>query len=59
MNPMIIVQVLTMMPQLINAVETILASDSAHTIEAAIKQLIAHNTPGQPNAPALAPTAKG
>lgn len=50
-------QLMTMIPALINAVEAIMASDAAHTIESAIAVLIGHNTPGQPNAPALAPTA--
>lgn len=57
MNPMILVQIFTMVPQLVSAVEAILSSDAAHTIESAIAALISHNTPGAPNAPALAPTA--
>lgn len=54
-NPTVLIQILSMLPQLVNAVEAILASDGAHTIESAVKVLLDHNTPGQPNAPALAP----
>lgn len=54
-SPTVLIQVLSMLPQLVNAVEAILASDGAHTIESAVKVLLDHNTPGQPNAPALAP----
>lgn len=54
-NPTILVQILSMLPQLVQAVEAILASDGAHTIESAVKVLLDHNTKGQPNAPALAP----
>lgn len=56
-NPMILVQLFTMMPKLVQAVQAILASDAAHTIESAIEVLTGHVTPGQPNAPALGPTA--
>lgn len=53
MNPAILIQFFTAIPQLIKAIETIMNSDAAHTIESAVKALINHNTPGQPNAPAL------
>lgn len=53
MNPMIIVQIFSAIPQLVQAVQTILSSDAAHTIESAVEELISHNTPGQPNSPAL------
>lgn len=53
MNPMILVQIFTMIPQLVSAVQTIMASDAAHTIESAVQELMQHNTPGQPNSPAL------
>jgi len=58
MNPMILVQLFTMIPQLVAAVQTLMASDSAHTIESAVGALMQHNTPGQPNAAVLGPTAK-
>ena len=57
-NPLILVQLFTLIPQLVQAVQTIMASDSAHTIESAIGTLMAHNTAGQPNASALSPNAK-
>lgn len=53
MNPMILVSLFSAIPQLVQAVQTLLSSDAAHTIESAIAALIAHNTPGQPNATAL------
>lgn len=53
MNPAIIIQLLTAIPSLIKAVETILQSDQAKTIEDAVKMLINHNTPGQQNVAAL------
>jgi len=55
---MILVQLFTMIPQLVAAVQTLMASDSAHTIESAVGALMQHNTPGQPNAAVLGPTAK-
>jgi lysozyme family protein len=56
-NPMILIQLFTAMPKLIQAVQTILASDAAHTIETAVLALMGHNTPGEPNVPALGPNA--
>lgn len=53
MNPAVLIQLFTAIPSLIKAVETILQSDQAKTIEDAVKALINHNTPGQPNATPL------
>ena len=53
MNLSILPFLFTTIPQLIRAVEAIMASDAAHTIESAIEALISHNTPGQPNEPSL------
>ena len=53
MNASILVQLFSAIPQLVQAVQTIMNSDAAHTIESAVKQLIQHNTPGQPNAKPL------
>lgn len=58
MNPAILIQLFTAIPQLVKAVQAILNSDAGHTIETAVGALIHHNTPGQPNAPALAPDAQ-
>jgi hypothetical protein len=55
MNPAILIQLFTAIPSLVQAVQTILNSDAGHTIEGAVGILINHNTPGKPNAPALAP----
>ena len=57
MNPMILVQLFTMIPQLVAAVQAIMSSDSAHTIESAVQALTAHNTPGLPNVAVLGPAA--
>lgn len=61
MNPMtlitIVTQAMTVIPQIVTAVQQIMASDAAHTIESAVEELIAHVTPGQANSPALAPSA--
>lgn len=53
MNASILIQLFTMVPQLVQAVQTIMSSDAAHTIESAIQALIKHNTPGQPNVKSL------
>jgi len=53
MNPAILTQLFTAIPSLVKAVETIMNSDAGHTIESAVTELINHNTPGQPNSPAL------
>jgi hypothetical protein len=53
----IIFQIATALPSVIKAVQTILASNEAHTIESAVSELIQHNTAGQPNSSALSPTA--
>ena len=62
-NPMTVItimsQLFTIMPKVVQAVQTIMNSDAGHTIESAIAELIGHNTPGQPNSAALGPTAKG
>jgi hypothetical protein len=54
----IIFQIATALPSVIKAIQTILASNEAHTIESAVGELISHNTAGQPNSPALSPTAQ-
>ena len=53
MNASILIQLFTMVPQLVQAVQAIMSSDAAHTIESAVQDLIKHNTPGQPNVKAL------
>jgi lysozyme family protein len=54
-NPLIIVEILSKLPTLVKAVQDILASDAAHTIESAVAEWAGHNTKGQPNSPALSP----
>ena len=46
MNLGIIFQIATALPSVIKAVQTILASNEAHTIESAVSELIQHNTAG-------------
>lgn len=62
MNPLTLLAILseamTAIPKVVTAVQTIMASDAALTIKQAFEQFFAHNTAGQPNAPALSPTAK-
>lgn len=53
MNASILIQLFSAVPSLVQAVQTILNSDSAHTIESAVEALINHNTPGQPNSKPL------
>jgi len=53
MNASILVQLFAAIPQLVQAVQTIMNSDAAHTIESAVQDLIKHNTAGAPNAKAL------
>jgi hypothetical protein len=55
MNPMILIQLFTAIPNLVKAIETILSSDAGHTIVSAVEELISHNTKGAPNSPALSP----
>ena len=50
-------QLMTIIPNLISAVQEIMASNAAHTIITAIQELLAHVTPGQPNSKALSPSA--
>lgn len=57
MNLALVFQLASAIPSIIKAIQAIMASDAGHTIETAIETVIKHNTPGQPNAPALAPTA--
>jgi hypothetical protein len=61
MNPFTIIaivsQAMTLIPKIVEAVQQIMASDQAHTIESAFEQLVKHVTPGQPAAPALGPHA--
>lgn len=49
----ILSRVMKVLPTLTAAVQSILASDSAHTVETAVAELCSHNTPGQPDSPAL------
>lgn len=62
MNPFAILNivsaVMTTLPRIIAAVQQIMASDAAHTVESAVEELIGHVTPGAANSAALAPTAK-
>jgi lysozyme family protein len=53
MNPLIIVEILSKLPTLVKAVQDILASNAAHTIESAVMEWTNHNTKGQPNSAAL------
>lgn len=53
MSPAILIQLFTAIPSLVKAVEEIMGSDAAHTIESAVQELINHNTKGAPNSPAL------
>src|ERR1700749_3794407 len=56
MNTATLVQLFGMIPQLVRAVQSILASNAGQTLEGAIQELVKHVTPGQPNSPALAPS---
>lgn len=47
------------LPTVITAIQAIMNSDAAHTVESAVSEWVNHNTPGQPNSPALSQTAKG
>lgn len=62
MNPLtlfaIISQAMTVIPQVVAAIQQIMASDGAHTIESAVEQIISHLTPGMAPAPALLSTAR-
>lgn len=53
MNLGVIFQILTTLPAIVKAIEALLASKEATTIEQAIATLINHNTVGQPNSPTL------
>lgn len=53
MNLGVIFQILTTLPSIVKAIEAILASKEAQTLEQAISAIISHNTPGQPNSQTL------
>jgi hypothetical protein len=54
----IIAEAMKVIPQVVAAIQQIMASDEAHTIESAVQDIIHHLTPGGPAAPALAPHAE-
>jgi hypothetical protein len=58
MNLSLFFQLASALPAIIKAIQTILASNEAKTLEDAVSVIISHNTPGQPNSPSLAPTAE-
>lgn len=43
----------TQLPAVITAIEAIITSDPAKTIENAIEEFVNHITPGKPNSPTL------
>lgn len=61
MNPFAMISIITeamrVIPQVVAAIQQIMASDAAHTVESAIQEIIAHLTPGGPAAQALSPHA--
>lgn len=61
MNPFtvmaIIAEAMKVIPQVIVAIQQIMASDQAKTIGSAVQDVIHHLTPGDRNAPELSPTA--
>ena len=61
MNPFtimaIIAEAMKVIPQVVAAIQQIMASDEAHTIESAVQDIIHHLTPGGPAAAALSATA--
>lgn len=61
MNPFtilaIIAEAMKVIPQVVAAIQQIMASDQAHTIESAVQMIISHLTPGAPPASALMSTA--
>ncbi len=62
MNPFtlmqIIIQASASIPKVIEAIQQIMASDAAHTVESAFQAWFDHNTAGAPGAPALSESAK-
>ena len=62
MNPFtimaIIAEAMKVIPQVVAAIQQIMASDEAHTIESAVQDIIHHLTPGGPAAAALSPHAE-
>lgn len=62
MNPFAMISIITeamrVIPQVVAAIQQIMASDAAHTVESAVEEIISHLTPGGPAAKALAPSAK-
>ena len=48
----------TELPAVVSAIEQILATDAAKTVEQAIGELVSHITPGKPNSAALGPDAE-
>lgn len=57
MNPLILVQLFTAIPKLVQAVQEIMNSTAGHTIVSAVEELINHNTPGKSNSAALSPSS--
>lgn len=64
MNPSTVFFLLSQLPNgvkaveaVVQAIQTIMASDQAKTIEQSIGDLISHVTKGQPNSAALGPAA--
>jgi hypothetical protein len=53
MNIQLLSLVFSSFPKVIQAVQEIMASDAAHTVETAFKEWFDHNTKGAPNSPAL------
>jgi len=62
MNPFtmfqIIMQASASLPKVVEAIQQIMASDAAHTVESAFQAWFDHNTAGGTAAPALSETAK-
>ena len=52
-----VVMLIQTLPAVVQAVQQILASDAAKSLEQAVADVINHVTPGRPNSPALAPEA--